>query len=876
VADTDDNPYVGPRPFERRDRALFFGRDAEARELLSLIVSERIVLLYAASGAGKTSLLHAGVAPLLEEEEHFEVLPVARIRTALREDALALVRNVYTAGVLAALAEHDGAGEPEPDGALDWTTLAEFLSRRPHAVDEQGLAAPRALIVDQFEELFTVYPRYWRQREEFVTDIAAALAADPLLRVVLAIREDYLAQLDPFATLLPRELRTRFRLERLGPDDAIAAVVKPTVTRSRSYAPGVAEKLVADLLRFRIDTGRGRSVEIEGEYVEPVQLQVTCQSLWDELPDGVDEITEDHLRTFGDVDEVLRRFYDEAVHAAAGRARMSEARIRARVGDSFITAVGTRNTVYRQTDETGGLPNTAIDELENRRVIRAEWRAGTRWYELTHDRLIAPIQSSNARFRARLARRRRRLAIGVALVAAVLALAGWAWLAAGDDLRPGAAAPTIPDTVNLSVGAPRFDEPRAGLMTTDVTVSTTGMEGVDVQLFASVVAAGPGRGAIVERPEKGPSVRPRSDAPNAAIAPVAVTRPTRAGTYRVAIEARWLGARSKRAESAQFVIHPNGTATLPSLEIGHSGPGVIGAQLEGTSTRQYCPPSCSLSFSKGQKVTLIATPDRQSRFVGWIGCPSTTRVCILEASRRGDTTVGATFARTHVLGPPSSGSPISALEIGNPKAERKVLVVGCTAPPLCQGTKIAEALARKKVPADVDLWIIPQLNPDRTTNPTPNRNFPCKWVSKPPYNTENYSAWTKDCAGSAALSQRETRAAYDLIERLRPALTIWYSQWTPTGADSELGKQYPSYVDEFGGARTRARVRRYARLVDLPTAGAPQNLEPLGGYPGSGTSWQANEFPDDVAFWVELPARSLSKAEVEKHADAILAIARKP
>ena len=46
--------YVGPRPFEKEDRKLFFGRDHEARELLSLIIAHSEVLLNAPSGAGKT------------------------------------------------------------------------------------------------------------------------------------------------------------------------------------------------------------------------------------------------------------------------------------------------------------------------------------------------------------------------------------------------------------------------------------------------------------------------------------------------------------------------------------------------------------------------------------------------------------------------------------------------------------------------------------------------------------------------------------------------------------------------------------------------------------------------------------------------------
>src|SRR5690349_12629749 len=72
------NPYPGPQPFTRDQRDYFFGRDAEARELATLLVAERVVLLYSPSGAGKTSLIQARLLDALEQKR-FEVLPVVRV-----------------------------------------------------------------------------------------------------------------------------------------------------------------------------------------------------------------------------------------------------------------------------------------------------------------------------------------------------------------------------------------------------------------------------------------------------------------------------------------------------------------------------------------------------------------------------------------------------------------------------------------------------------------------------------------------------------------------------------------------------------------------------------------------------------------------------
>jgi len=175
---------------------------------------------------------------------------------------------------------------------------------------------------------------------------------------------------------------------------------------------------------LRVDTGAGETIDVPGEYVEPVHLQVACSRLWSELPPGVTEILEEHVHALADLDTVLGRFYDDAVAAACAEARLPERRVRTWVQDELVTPGGTRSTVYRGPEKTAGLPNVALAALEDKRLVRAEQRAGALWYELTHDRLIAPIQRSNAAFAAGAARRRFRwlaaAAVGVVLLGAVV------------------------------------------------------------------------------------------------------------------------------------------------------------------------------------------------------------------------------------------------------------------------------------------------------------------------------------------------------------------------------------------------------------------------------------------------------------------------
>jgi tetratricopeptide (TPR) repeat protein len=382
--------FVGPRPFERGEASLFFGREPESAELASLIVAHSNVLLYAQSGAGKTSLINAGLTPLLEGEG-FEVLPAARVR--LPDDnstGARTIKNIYVFNVLAGWGANNSAA-----GRTEELTFASYLETRSRQLDSEGQARPRVILFDQFEELFTFYPERAADRRGFFEQVRDALRVDRLLRVVFAMREEYLGELAPYASLLPEQLRTRVRLERLSAPAALKAVTGPLKDSRLSFAPGVAEKLVNELLQVNLGD---RSQLVRGEYVEPVQLQVVCEGLCHRLPPDVTVITEEHLGMFGDVNEALAKFYDESLRETKRATGVHLGALRKWFHKVLITPEGTRDAVRMGHTETGGMPNRAVLKLEELHLVRGEERAGRgRWYELTHDRFIAPIQAVNER-----------------------------------------------------------------------------------------------------------------------------------------------------------------------------------------------------------------------------------------------------------------------------------------------------------------------------------------------------------------------------------------------------------------------------------------------------------------------------------------------
>jgi len=383
-------PYVGPRSFERKDQTIFYGRDKEARDLLSLIIANNVVLIYSPSGAGKTSLMNAKLIPLLKKEG-FEVLPLARVRsmTTLQINP-EKISNIYIFNSLMKWFERKYEVE-----RLAEMSMVDFLNERDHKQDNDGLPLPRAIIFDQFEELFTLHLDRWKDRANFFEQVSRSLENDSLLRIVFVMREDHIAKLDPYVHLLPNTL-IRFHIDRMRKEAALLAIKGPLNLTEKSFAEGVAEKLVDNLLKIRIETHPGDTVWVPGEFVEALQLQVVCQSLWQKLAEKDKQITLDHIEKDGNIDQALSLFYEDTIQEA--KIYVDEERMRRWFEDVLITSMGTRGTVYRGPQSTGGISNSVIDILENMHLIRAEWRAGARWYELTHDRFIDPILSSNNAF----------------------------------------------------------------------------------------------------------------------------------------------------------------------------------------------------------------------------------------------------------------------------------------------------------------------------------------------------------------------------------------------------------------------------------------------------------------------------------------------
>jgi hypothetical protein len=384
---TRRNPFVGPRPIQEGE--VLHGRTAEVRGLYHQLQARRIVVLHAPSGAGKSSLVRAGLIPELKQAKYDVWKP---IRVNLDPSGIADLpegTNRYLLSAMVSLEEEIPAARRRPPRELAKLEFLDYLETRPRR--KSMLDRSVVLLFDQFEEILTVDPRAIGAKQEFFDAVGRALNNEKYWALFI-IREDYLAALSPYHERIPTHLSNTVRLDLLGLDGAREAALNLAKEGGRSF-PAV-DKLIRDLSMVQVQQPDGSFVAEQGPYVEPVHLQVVCRRLWDAMPADAESIDEEHVEAYAQVSKSLGAYYADAVRSIADGDAAVERSIRDWMSNKVIVG-GIRSQVRQETGSSAGLDNQIIKRLLDCYLVRAEQRAGVNWFELSHDRLVEPVLTNN-------------------------------------------------------------------------------------------------------------------------------------------------------------------------------------------------------------------------------------------------------------------------------------------------------------------------------------------------------------------------------------------------------------------------------------------------------------------------------------------------
>jgi len=406
VAEPTETPYVGLVPYQEEDADFFFGRDREIRIITSNLRAHRLTILYGPSGAGKTSLLRAGVVHELRKEvltrasaqpdqAPFAVCTIA----AWRDDPLLTLMSAAQDAAREALGR---SGEARWQPGTSVVRSLRAWTRRVRTL---------LIVLDQFEDYFLYHPD--ETGEGTFAGELPAIVNEPNLRVnfLLSVREDAWAKLDRFKGSIPRVFANYVRVDHLSREGAEDAIRRPIDEWNRRLPPdetpySVDDALVATVIDAAADGGlalaqagaRADVGERSSGHVEAPFLQLVMERLWRATVEaGSHDMTVARLEQLGGAQRIVEHHLLEAL----GTLNPKEQAIAA---DAFFYLVTRSRTkiahsafdLAEWTKRPEPEVAAVLDKLcrgDSGRILRVVSSPGaeaTR-YELFHDLLAEPI-----------------------------------------------------------------------------------------------------------------------------------------------------------------------------------------------------------------------------------------------------------------------------------------------------------------------------------------------------------------------------------------------------------------------------------------------------------------------------------------------------
>jgi WD40 repeat protein len=243
------SPFKLLQPYGKADAACYFGREKETRLLAETLKRSKFLLLYGASGTGKTSLIQCGLQGMYSSRDWMPVFirRGTNLPDALRQQLLEQYRTRYQLrppGLASNLPEM-----LSPD--LPLRNMVKYLFRLTHV--------PVYLIFDQFEEIFTLGDA--AEQRTFFDELAAfrLFEEDLFCKWLLVVREEYIAHFYAYEQELPFLFEARFRVEKMRREQLLRVVEGTLGYRYEGYptfetGPGAATQILNNLTDARGET----------------------------------------------------------------------------------------------------------------------------------------------------------------------------------------------------------------------------------------------------------------------------------------------------------------------------------------------------------------------------------------------------------------------------------------------------------------------------------------------------------------------------------------------------------------------------------------------------------------------------------------------
>ncbi len=382
-------PFKFLDAYTPNDKDIFFGRDEETRDLYEMLKQSDILLVYGASGTGKTSLIQCGLSKKLSDYDWlpFYIRRGSNLNVSLLNNLQKLIPdNENSAGdFLDELLENPTSPNPTENEVVK--AIRNIYS---------NWFKPVYLIFDQFEELFVLGTS--PEQRQFVQTINDILAARQNVKLIFSIREEYLGHLYQFEKAVPQLLRKKMRVEAMH-FEKVAQIVAGINNYGQSNI--AIEKTNIE----HFTTQLFEKIKAEKELtVQLPYLQVFLDKLYlnitaDKSRQAPAVFTTSALDKLGDIGDVLSEFLEEQVLELSAELRKTfpEAITEKlwEILSAFATLEGTKEplSMLQLYDLLPQTKKPLIDAVSqaftDRRILR--YNETDELYELAHDALAKRV-----------------------------------------------------------------------------------------------------------------------------------------------------------------------------------------------------------------------------------------------------------------------------------------------------------------------------------------------------------------------------------------------------------------------------------------------------------------------------------------------------
>jgi len=389
-------PFKFLDAYSKEDTDIFFGRDEEIEALYEMIFQSSILLIYGASGTGKTSLIQCGLASKFQSHDWLALT----IRRGSNINAAFEKALVDAGGNGTSTAEQEDMGWLE-EVMEEGETLTATRQLTPLAQSLKAIYLnsfrPVYLIFDQFEELFILGTA--GEQEQFIETVKEILQVEQPVKMIFSIREEYLGHLNRFERAVPQLLRKKLRVEPMNLDKVRQVIMGATSYKHSNVRLKEGETdLIAEGIFEKIK-GQEKTLTIQLPYLQVFLDKLYLQITGDETRQTEAVFTLEALNKMGDIGDVLRNFLEEQVTAISRKLSTVYPQITVEtiwnILSPFATLEGTKEPISKQGlyDRLPGLDPVLIDATVeafiNSRILR--YTEEDALYEIAHDSLAMRI-----------------------------------------------------------------------------------------------------------------------------------------------------------------------------------------------------------------------------------------------------------------------------------------------------------------------------------------------------------------------------------------------------------------------------------------------------------------------------------------------------